>query len=103
MSTTCDRTSAAAAALSDLFQCQAALTQSLVRWQAQWSGLSSHSRLSLHEVGLAVSFYRSGDGLYSATLLHEQGATLESGHCPTAHEAYLLVLGVLHPEALVAR
>ena len=52
---------------------------------------------------MAVSFYRSSDGLYSATLLHEQGASLESGSCPSAQEAYLLVLGVLNPECLLAR
>ena len=103
MPATRDGSFAAAAALADLFRCQAALSQALSRWQAQWSGLSPRPTLSLQEVGLAVSFYRSSDGLYSATLLHEQGASLESGSCPSAQEAYLLVLGVLNPECLLAR
>jgi hypothetical protein len=103
MQTTRDGSSAAAAALADLFQCQAALSRALIRWQAQWSRLSPQAPLSLQEVGLAVSFYRSTEGLYSATLLHEQGASLESGTCPTAQEAYLLVLGMLHPECLLVR
>ena len=101
MPTTCDGTCAAAQALADLFRCQAALSQALSRWQAQWSTRSQRPRLSLQEVGLAVSFYRSGDGLYNATLLHQDGATLESGSCPTPMEAYLLVLGVLNPDCLL--
>jgi hypothetical protein len=36
-------------------------------------------------------------------LLHEQGASLESGCCSTAIEAYLLVLGMVRPNALVIR
>ena len=89
------------AALSDLFRCQAALSQALSRWQAQWNQLTPSQAISLQEAGLAVSFYRSGEGLYSATLLHEQGASLESGCCSTALEAYLLVLGMVRPDCLL--
>jgi hypothetical protein len=103
MPATRDGSFPAAAALADLFRCQAALSQSLSRWQAQWSALSTRPPLSLQEVGLAVSFHRSSDGLYSATLLHEQGASLDSGSCTSAQEAYLLVLGVLNPECLLVR
>ncbi len=63
----------------------------------------SQPLISLQEVGLAVSFSRCGDGLYSATLLHEQGASLESGCCSTALEAYWLVLGMVRPECLGIR
>jgi hypothetical protein len=99
----CDGTRQAASTLADLFRCQAALSQALSLWQAQWSFRSlQHQPLSLQEVGLAVSFQRSSDGLYSATLLHEQGASLESGSCSTPQEAYLLVLGVLNPDCLLA-
>lgn len=94
MSIPCDDRSAAADALADLFRCQAALSQALIRWQNQWSSHPPQPRLSLQELGLALSFQRTGDGLYSATLLHEQGASLESGACTTAVEAYLLVLGL---------
>lgn len=103
MPTPCDSSCTAAQALADLFRCQAALSQALSRWQAQWSDRSQRPHLSLQEAGLAVSFYRSVDGLYNATLLHQDGATLESGSCPSAQEAYLLVLGVLNPECLLLR
>ena len=98
MPTTSDGDVTAASALADLFRSQAALSQSLLRWQAQWSNRSQQFPLTLQEVGLAVSFYRSSDGLYNATLLHTDGATLESGSCSTPLEAYLLVLGILNPE-----
>lgn len=99
----CDGTLQAASALSDLFHCQAALSQALSRWQSQWSFRAREQQpLSLQEVGLAVSFQRSSDGLYSATLLHEQGASLDSGFCSSAQEAYLLVVGVLNPDCLLA-
>ena len=75
----------------------------LSRWQAQWSQPGPSRSISLQEVGLAVSFCRCGDGLYSATLLHEQGASLESGCCSTPIEAYLLVLGIEKPHTLVIR
>jgi hypothetical protein len=87
--------------LADLFRCQAALSQALGHWQAQWSQPAPSRSISLQEVGLAVSFSRCGDGLYNATLLHEQGASLESGCCSTAIEAYLLVLGMVKPHTLV--
>lgn len=103
MATIRDRDSTHAAALADLFRCQAALNSALSRWQAQWSQPAPSRSISLQEVGLAVSFCRCGDGLYSATLLHEQGASLESGCCSTAIEAYLLVLGMVRPNALVIR
>ena len=98
MPTTSDGNLTATSALADLFRSQAALSQSLLRWQAQWSNRSQQFPLTLQEVGLAVSFYRSSEGLYSATLLHADGATLESGCCNTPLEAYLLVLGILNPE-----
>jgi hypothetical protein len=91
------------AALNDLFRCQAALNTALRRWQAQWSRPIPSQPLTLQEVGLAVSFSRSSDGLYSATLLHEEGASLESGCCTTALEAYWLVLGMVRPECLWIR
>ena len=100
MPATIDGVSSEDASLNDLFRYQAALNAALGRWQAQWSRLPPAHSLSLQEVGLAVSFYRSTEGLYSATLLHEQGASLESGCCPTALEAYSLVLGVLSPDCL---
>ena len=103
MATIRDRDSTHAAALADLFRCQAALNSALSRWQAQWSQPAPSRSISLQEVGLAVSFCRCGDGLYSATLLHEQGASLESGSCSTAIEAYLLVLGIEKPRTLVIR
>ena len=88
------------AALSDLFRYQAALNTALGRWQSQWSQLAPAAHLTLQEVGLAVSFCRSTEGLYSATLLHEEGASLESGRCSTALEAYLLVLGMICPDGV---
>ncbi|KMM17870.1 hypothetical protein SYNGFB01_01275 [Synechococcus sp. GFB01] len=91
------------AALNDLFRCQAALNSALGRWQAQWSRQISCQPVSLQDVGLAVSFSRSSEGLYSATLLHEQGASLESGCCSSALEAYWLVLGMVRPECLWIR
>jgi hypothetical protein len=97
MATTRAGVSAQAPALHDLFRCQAALNTALGRWQAQWSGVTPTQPISLQEVGLAVSFSRSGEGQYSATLLHEDGASLESGCCSTVLEAYLLVLGMLRP------
>lgn len=103
MATIRDRDSAHVASLADLFRCQAALNSALSRWQAQWSQPGPGHSISLQEVGLAVSFCRCGDGLYSATLLHEQGASLESGCCSTAIEAYLLVLGIEKPHTLVIR
>jgi hypothetical protein len=103
MATIRDRDSTHAAALADLFRCQAALNSALSRWQAQWSQPGPSRSISLQEVGLAVSFCRCGDGLYSATLLHEQGASLESGCCSTPIEAYLLVLGIEKPHTLVIR
>lgn len=103
METIRDRGSAHVASLADLFRCQAALNSALGRWQAQWSQPAPNCSISLQEVGLAVSFSRCGDGLYSATLLHEQGASLESGCCSTALEAYLLVLGMAKPHTLVIR
>ena len=103
MATIRDRDSTHAAALAYLFRCQAALNSALSRWQAQWSQPAPSRSISLQEVGLAVSFCRCGDGLYSATLLHEQGASLESGSCSTAIEAYLLVLGIEKPRTLVIR
>lgn len=101
MPTTCDSNCGATQALADLFRCQAALGQALSCWQSQWSNRSQFHPVSLQELGLAVSFYRSGDGFYNATLLHKDGATLESGSCPTPTEAYLLVLGVLNPDCLL--
>lgn len=103
MATIRDRDSTHAAALAVLFRCQAALNSALSRWQAQWSQPGPSRSISLQEVGLAVSFCRCGDGLYSATLLHEQGASLESGCCSTPIEAYLLVLGIEKPHTLVIR
>ena len=103
MPATIDGVSSEDASLNDLFRYQAALNAALGRWQAQWSHLTPAHSLSLQEVGLAVSFYRSVDGFYNATLLHQDGATLESGSCPSAQEAYLLVLGVLNPECLLLR
>ena len=94
---------AATAALTDLFRCQAALSQALSRWQGQWSQLPPSPAISLQEAGLAVSFSRSGEGLYIATLLHEQGASLDSGCCCTALEAYLLVLGMVGPNCLLIK
>jgi hypothetical protein len=98
MPTTRDGQLAATDALAELFRSQAALTAALLRWQAHWSSRSHPFPLSLQEVGLAVSFSRSSDGLYTATLLHTGGASLESGCCTTPLEAYLLVLGVLNPD-----
>jgi hypothetical protein len=89
--------------LAEMFRCQAALSQALSRWQSQWSQPSPGRSISLQEVGLAVSFCRHLDGLYSATLLHEEGASLESGSCSSALEAYLLVLGMVRPNTLVIR
>jgi hypothetical protein len=100
MPSTRDGVSAEGASLNDLFRCQAALNAALGRWQAQWNRLAPTHALSLQEVGLAVSFSRSAEGLYSATLLHEEGASLESGCCSSALEAYSLVLGVLSPDCL---
>lgn len=91
------------AGLGDLFRYQAALSQALIRWQAQWSGCQPQAHLSLQEVGLALSVQRCSDGLYSATLLHEQGASLESGACSTAVEACLLVLGLPSLACLLPR
>lgn len=105
MPTTSDGNAATARTLADLFRAQSALNTALGRWQAQWSRSPQPQPLSLHEAGLAVSFQRSSNGFYSATLLHEQGASLESGCCSTAVEAYLLVLGMvnLHTDCLVVR
>ncbi|WP_254980214.1 hypothetical protein [Cyanobium sp. ATX 6A2] len=103
MATTRDDDHAGVAALNDLFRCQAALNTALGRWQAQWSRPIPIQPVTLQEVGLAVSFSRSGEGLYSATLLHEQGASLESGCCSSALETYWLVLGMVRPECLWIR
>jgi hypothetical protein len=103
MATTRDDDRTGVAALNDLFRCQAALNSALGRWQAQWSRPIPSPALTLQEVGLAVSFSRSSEGLYSATLLHEQGASLESGCCSSALEAYWLVLGMVRPECLWIR
>jgi len=67
MPSTRDGVSAEGASLNDLFRCQAALNAALGRWQAQWNRLAPTHALSLQEVGLAVSFSRSAEGLYSAT------------------------------------
>lgn len=103
MATTTDGINADATALNDLFRCQAALNAALGRWQAQWNRLTPAPPITLQEVGLAVSFSRSSDGLYSATLLHVEGASLESGRCSSAIEAYWLVLGMVRPECLLSR
>ena len=105
MPTTSDDNTAAACALADLFHAQSALNTALGRWQAQWHRPPQSQPLSLHDAGLAVSFQRSTEGLYNATLLHEEGASLESGCCSTAVEAYLLVLGMvnLHTDWLLVR
>ena len=97
MTTSSDRNPDAAHALAELFRAQSALNTALGRWQAQWPRSPQSPSLTLQEAGLAVSFYRSSEGLYNATLLHEQGASLESGCCSTVLEAYLLVLGMLRP------
>lgn len=103
MAPTRDGVSADVTALNDLFRHQAALNSALRRWQAQWSRSIPGQPITLEEVGLAVSFSRSRDGLYSATLLHDDGASLESGRCSSALEAYWLVLGLVRPDCLVIR
>ena len=90
--------SGAEPSLEDHFWRQSALTRSLNRWQGQWLQTSSTPSLSLQECGLALSFSRSIQGQYLATLLHEAGGSLESGYCATPIEASLLVLGLLNPE-----
>ena len=105
MPATRDGNAADAHALADLFRAQSALNAALGRWQAQWHRSPQSQPLTLQEAGLAVSFSRSTEGLYCATLLHEEGASLESGCCSTAVEAYLLVLGMvnLHTDWLLVR
>ncbi len=103
MATTSDGNATATRALADLFRAQSALNTALGRWQAQWSRSPQSQPLTLQEAGLAVSFQRCTGGFYNATLLHEQGASLDSGSCTSAQEAYLLVLGVLNPECLLVR
>lgn len=92
------------------FRRHSKLNRSLGRWQSQGpcrkhrpgSGKRScrrcRSRLSLQECGLAISYSRSAEGLYAATLLHDDGASIESGYCATPMEACVLVLGLLNPE-----
>lgn len=84
--------------LEDHFWRQSALTRSLSRWQGQWLQQKPTPELSLQDCGLVLSFSRSMQGQYLATLLHEAGGSLESGYCATPIEASLLVLGLLNPE-----
>jgi len=84
--------------LKDHFWRQSALNRSLSRWQDQWLLPKPPQQLSLGECGLALSFSRSLQGQYLATLLHAEGGSLESGYCETPIEASLLVLGLLNPE-----
>ena len=89
----------AGSSLYDHFWRQSALTRSLNRWQGQLiqpnQGNPSHS---LQDCGLALSFSRTNQGQYLATLLHVEGGSIESGYCDTPFEASLLVLGLLNPE-----
>lgn len=87
-----------APSLEDHFWRQSALNRSLSRWQGQWLTTTPLQRLSLDECGLALSFSRTLQGKYLATLLHAEGGSLESGYCATPIEASLLVLGLLNPE-----
>ena len=87
-----------APSLADHFWRQSALNRSLSRWQGQWLKATSVQPLSLDEFGLALSFSRSRQDGYVATLLHAEGGSLESGYCATPIEACLLVLGLLNPE-----
>lgn len=84
--------------LGDHFWRQSALNRSLSRWQNQWLLSSAPQQLSLSECGLALSFSRSLQGQYLATLLHAEGGSLDSGYCASPIEACLLVLGLLNPE-----
>ena len=87
-----------ASSLEDHFWRQSSLNRSLSRWQGQWLTSTPPQPLSLEECGLALSFSRSLQGQYVATLLHAEGGSLESGYCATPIEASLLVLGLLDPE-----
>ena len=87
-----------APSLEDHFWRQSALNRSLSRWQGQWLKPTPPQPLSLEECGLALSFSRSLQGQYVATLLHAEGGSLDSGYCATPIEASLLVLGLLNPE-----
>jgi hypothetical protein len=96
----CNPTAGAAMAssLEDHFWRQSSLNRSLSRWQSQWLKPTPPQPLSLEECGLALSFSRSLQGQYVATLLHAEGGSLDSGYCATPIEASLLVLGLLNPE-----
>ena len=87
-----------ASSREDHFWRQSSLNRSLSRWQGQWLKPTPPQPLSLQECGLALSFSRSLQGQYVATLLHADGGSLDSGYCATPIEASLLVLGLLNPE-----
>jgi len=75
---------------------QEALAIALAAWQAEWESPVIIPISPLADYGLALSYSVCESGQFTATLLHVDGGTRDSGLSPTPAAARDLVLGIAH-------